>query len=107
MLEEWKKLREQGFTYKAIADKYNVSKQAIYEALDKAGVKRKTKYSKYYEEWERLYQKGFSTQEIADQYNCNQKTVYHYLSKKLIINADEAAIKGWKKRNKMKNVDNP
>ena len=98
MIEEWKKLRKEGLTYEAIANKYNVTKQAVYDALDKAGIKRKTRYSQYYEEWEKLYKEGMSTQAIADKYNCDQKTVYHHISKKFVIDASEAAVKGWKKR---------
>mgnify|MGYP001036705059 CR=1 FL=1 len=97
-LETCQKLRDEGKTYKEIADYFKVSKQAVFDLLDKTGSPRKTKYSKYYEEWEKLYQEGMSTNEIAKKYNCNQTTVYHYLSKKIVIDASKAAERIWKKR---------
>ena len=42
-----KQLREEGKTYKEIADYFKVSKQAVFDLLDKAGMPRKTKYSQY------------------------------------------------------------
>lgn len=105
MLEEWVKLRKEGLTYQAIADKYNVSKQAVYEALDKAGIKRKTKYSQYYKEWEELYSNGCSTQDIAKKYNCYNTTVHDYISKKFIINNSERLRRGWEKRRKNKTAE--
>ncbi len=80
-----KQLREEGKTYKEIADYFKVSKQAVFDLLDKAGMPRKTKYSKYYEEWERLYEKGIGTHKIAEKYGCSIKAVYTHLSKKFII----------------------
>ncbi len=80
-----KQLREEGKTYKEIADYFKVSKQAVFDLLDKAGMPRKTKYSQYYAEWENLYKQGISTNRIAEKYGCPDETVRLHLSKKLII----------------------
>lgn len=80
-----KQLREEGKTYKEIADYFNVSKQAVFDLLDKAGVKGGTKYSQYYKEWEDLYREGNSTHKIAELYNCSQTAVYKYIKKKFVI----------------------
>ncbi len=84
-LEVCKKLREEGHTYQDIAAYFNVSKQAVFDLLDKAGTPRKTKYSQYYKEWENLYKSGVGSQVIAQRYKCSHAAVYKYLSKKLII----------------------
>jgi DNA invertase Pin-like site-specific DNA recombinase len=98
--EEWKKLREEGFTYKEIAEKYDVTRQMIWKTLDSAGTPRKTKYSPYYEDWENLYRLGISTNKIAEKYGCPSSTVLRYLSKKVIIDAKKSALKAWKKKKK-------
>lgn len=84
-IEVCKKLREEGYTYQKISDYFHVSRQAVFDALDKAGVKRKTKYSQYYAEWEELYRKGIATHKIAERYDCSHEAVRKYLTKKLII----------------------
>jgi len=80
-----KQLREEGRTYKEIADYFQVSKQAVFDLLNKAGVKGKTKYSPFYEEWERLYKEGHSINTIAEKYSCSNNAVHKYLTKKIII----------------------
>ncbi len=79
------KLREEGHTYQKIADYFKVSKQAVFDLLDKAGTPRKTKYSQYYDEWERLYKSGMSTNKIAEKYNIPDRTIHKHLSKKFVI----------------------
>ncbi len=87
MVKEWKNLREQGWTFQQIADEYNVSRQAVSEALDKAGMKRQTKWSKFYSEWERMYyQRGKSLEEIAEETGASYTAVRNYLSKKGLKN---------------------
>lgn len=83
--EEWKKLREDGLSYQAIADKYGTSRQLVWQTLDGEGVPRKTKYSQYYEEWENLYRQGVSTNKIAEKYNIHARTIHKHLSKKFVI----------------------
>ncbi len=81
-----RKMREdEGLTYPEIAKIFGVSKQAVFELLDKAGVKGKTKYSQYYKEWEGLYKEGNSTHKIAKIYNCSQTAVTKYLRKKFVL----------------------
>ena len=82
-VKEWIKLRKQGMSFRAIGDQYNVSKQAVYEALDKAGIKRKTKHTKDYPIWEKLYKTGESIYSIAKLYNCSASVVYNYLKWKV------------------------
>ena len=85
------KLREEGKSYQEIANyftenlKVKVSKQAVYVALDKAGIPRKTKHSLHYEDWEKLYKSGIGINIIAQKYNCSTHTVYNHLSKKFVI----------------------
>ena len=87
MVQEWKELREKGWTFQQIADKYNVSRQAISEALDKAGMKRQTKWSKFYPEWEkRYYHEGKSLEEIAEETGASYTAVRNYLQKKGLKN---------------------
>jgi len=81
-----RKLKEEGKTYKEIGDYFKVSKQAVFDLLDRAGVKSsKGKYSQYYEEWERLYNEGIGIYLIAKKYNCALGTVHNYLRKKIVI----------------------
>ena len=81
-----KQLREEeGKTYEEIANYFKVSRQAVFDLLDKAGTPRKTKYSKYYDEWEKLYYEGISTYSIAKKYNCSQTAVHKHLKKKLLL----------------------
>lgn len=80
-----RQLREEGKTYLEIANYFQVSKQAVFDLLDKAGTPRKTKYSKYHKEWENLYRSGISTNKIAEKYNVSAQTVHKHLKKKLII----------------------
>ncbi|MEQ8173356.1 MAG: hypothetical protein ABRQ38_31010 [Candidatus Eremiobacterota bacterium] len=85
-LELCKKLREKGHTYKEIGEYFKVSKQAVFDLLDKAGVKsNKGKYSQYYKEWERLYKEGIGVHKIAEKYGCSRGAVHNYLTKKFII----------------------
>ena len=93
-----KKLRQEGHTYQEIADYFEVSRQAVFEALDKAGMPRKTKYSQYYSEWEELYQNGMATHKIAEKYNCSYRAVYDYLSKKFVIERGQLMKKRGKKK---------
>lgn len=80
-----KQLREEGRTYEEIASYFNATRQAVFNALDKAGSPRKTKYSKHYEEWEKLYKEGLAVHKIAEKYGCSYRAVYDYLTKKFII----------------------
>lgn len=84
-VQEWKQLREEGLTYPEIALKYGVTKQAVWDALNKIHTPSKTKYSLYYEEWEKLYRSGVGTHIIAEKYNCSRGAVYDHLKKKFII----------------------
>ncbi len=79
------KLREEGHTYQEIADYFKVSKQAVFDLLDKAGSPRKTKYSQYYDEWERLYKSGIGIYAISKKYNCSLGAVHKHLKKKIVI----------------------
>ena len=85
-LDICRKLREEGFTYQEIANYFNVSKQAVFDLLDKAGTPRKTKYSKFYEEWEELYRNGMGTHTIAEKYGCSRDAVHKHIKKKLESN---------------------
>jgi len=81
-----KQLKEEGKTYKEIGDYFKVSKQAVFDLLDKAGVKSsKGKYSQYYDEWEKLYKEGHSINVIAGKYNCSKNAVHKHLTKKIVI----------------------
>jgi predicted RNase H-like HicB family nuclease len=84
-IKEWIKLREAGWTFQRIADKYKVSKQYVSERLDRVGIKRKTKWSWAYEEWEKLYKEDKSLQEIAEKYKTNKTTVWKYLKSKTVL----------------------
>jgi len=84
-LEICRKLREEGHTYQEIADYFKVSRQAVFDLLDKSGVKGRTKYSKYYPEWEELYKKKIGITTIAKKYNCSEGLVYNYLKKKFVM----------------------
>lgn len=84
-LEICRKLREEGHTYQEIADYFKVSKQAVFDLLDKAGTPRKTKYSQYYEEWETLYKEGYGIHTIAKKYNCSLDAVHKHIKKKIVI----------------------
>ena len=84
-LDICKKLREEGHTYKEIAGYFDVSKQAVFDLLNKSGVKRKTKHSEHYQDWERLYKEGVGGHTIAKMYKCSENTVYTYISRKFVI----------------------
>ncbi|MEQ8226336.1 MAG: hypothetical protein ABRQ37_28730 [Candidatus Eremiobacterota bacterium] len=84
-LEICRKLREEGLTYQEIANYFDVSKQAVFDLLDKAGTPRKTKYSQFYEEWEELYRNGMGTHTIAEKYGCSRDAVHKHIKKKFVI----------------------
>jgi predicted DNA-binding protein YlxM (UPF0122 family) len=87
MVQEWKTLREEGWTFQQIAERYNVSRQAVSEALDKAGMKRQTKWSRFYPEWERMYYaEGKSLENIAEISGASYAAVRNYLQKKGLKN---------------------
>lgn len=102
--KEWILLREKGLTFQAIADKYNVSKQYVSDVLDRAGVKRKTKWSWAYMDWEELYKNGISIDKIGEKYNCPKMTILKHLRKKIIINRAESARKRWAKKKAHVNI---
>jgi predicted DNA-binding protein YlxM (UPF0122 family) len=87
-LEICRKLRAEGHTYQEIANYFDVSKQAVFDLLDKAGTPRKTKYSQYYEEWEKLYKEGYGIHTIAKKYNCSLDAVHKHIKKKIVIERD-------------------
>lgn len=98
--EEWQILRDQGSTFEDIAQKYNTSKQLVWQTLDIAGAPRKTKHSAHYQDWENLYNQGISIPDIAKKYNCSTSTVHNYLKKKVSMDASKSALKAWKKKKK-------
>lgn len=84
-LDTCRRLREEGLTYQEIANYFDVSKQAVFDLLDKAGTPRKTKYSQFYEEWEELYRNGMGTHTIAEKYGCSRDAVHKHIKKKFVI----------------------
>lgn len=83
-INEWQKLREEGLTFKQIAEQYNVSRQAIWEALNKKGlIESKTKHSKHHKDWEVLYNYGINIKDIAKKYNAPYQTVNYYLKTRI------------------------
>jgi hypothetical protein len=82
-LIEWKRLREEGKSFAFIAKQYNVSRQAVWEALDKTGeLESKTKHSTHHNDWQVLYDYGIPIKDIAEKFNAPYKTVYYFLKTK-------------------------
>lgn len=85
-LHRWAKERSLGKTCQEIADREGVSKQAVSEALVKAGWNKKTKWSWLYKDFTDLYNhprelQRMSIKEIAEKYNTTPSTVRRGLLK--------------------------
>lgn len=90
---EWRELRRQGFYYREIAKKYNVSKSNVMNYLkvyfpegesvennnsNKHGIR---KYTHLVEEWRNLKTSGMSYSDIGKKYNISGSSVCKYLVK--------------------------
>lgn len=104
-VNEWKRLRKEGFTYEEISEKYNTSKDIIRDYLIKLfpdediiniKIQRETRSLEYislYPEWRELHNKGLSYQKIAEKYNTTSATIRNYLVRYYPIEGSDPIVK--------------
>ncbi|MFP3726366.1 hypothetical protein U8V72_14355 [Priestia filamentosa] len=99
-IDEWKRLYEEGKSFRQIADIYGIQSSVVTRSLkDIVEVREKSPFNKYAEEWRKLHiEEGYSRSEIARMYNTGPSTISHVLHRKLGIGRTTKTNMGLKKK---------